>query len=318
MKQSLFEKTLTPRAEDFTRAMLPATRRRQLRHLLKNKSLSIYQVHLLTVIWFLPLMLWHYLAINYTNTAFSGTAEASLQELPTYFLTVYGTALPLWVLAFVGMAGGIYVLRRMAWAEHVRVWKDFWRGVRQSGAQAAAVGLVFALLQGLLRYAGYWLSFYQQMSGSSLLLFAAQISSLAAIGVLGGITIFTCCVVDLYRVNFLQAWAAGLRLFMGSLFSNGGVLLLSVAPMLVPLALGTFLGWVAGYFVILVGGLGFAMLLWVLLGLARCDQEVNRTDYPDNYLRGLSGGKREEVRPIPAAAVQPAAEEPVEEDFEIL
>ncbi len=307
-----------PQTEKTGAASLPATRRKQLKHLLKNRSLRWYQTHLLTAVWFVPLLLWHYLSLSYTNWAFSGTAEASLQELPNYFLTVYGTGILLWILAFVGLAGGMYVLRKMAWADHVRVWKDFWKGVCQSGGQFAAVGLVFSLAQAGLAFAFYWLSFYQQVAGSQFLLILGQISALVTTGLLGAITVFTCCVVDLYRVTLPQAFLAGFRLFFGSLFSNVTVVLLSVAPMLIPLLWGSFLGRVVGYFVILAGGLGFAMLLWVLAGLSCCDRQINQKDYPDNYLRGLAGGRQAAVfRPdIPAAVAK--AEEELEEGFEIL
>ncbi len=317
MKDTYFTRSNAPRQRDFTPSMLPRTRRSQLKHLLKTKLFSMYKAHLLTAVWFLPLLAWHYFSLSYTNAAFSGTPEASLRELPNYCLTVYGTAVPLWMLAFAGLAGGMYVLRRMAWGEHVRPWKDFQKGVKQSGGQFAAIGLVFAALLSVFRFAFYWLSFYQQVTQSSMGLFIAQVSALIAIGVLGGVTVFVCNMASLYCVSLLQAWIGGFQLFFGKLFGNCGVVIISIAPMLVPMLLGSFLGRIIGYFVLLVGGLGFGMLLWVLLGLARCDACINKTDYPDNYLRGLAGGKREAVT-VPEIPAVPAKEEETEDDFEIL
>ncbi len=321
MKKRYFERALIgePRDADFTRAMLPKTRKRQLIFLLKTKWVKLYWTHLFTALWFLPLMLWNYFSINYTNSVFGKTAEESLAELPEYCLTVYGTAVPLWALAFLGLAGGLYVIRRMAWGENVRVGHDFMRGIRQSGLQLALVGAAFAALYGISTFAGYWMSFYQAIEGANIGLIIAQISSIIITLVLGGVTVYTVNVVNLYNVTYIQAWVAGFKLFFATLLTSSAVIGLSVAPMLVPIALGSFLSLVIGYFVILVGGLGLAMLLWVMLCLATCDKYINKKDYPKNYLRGLADGYVEpEEALMPETKAQPAQQEHIEDDFEIL
>lgn len=317
MKDSFFTRRNAPHPEDFTAAMLPRTRRKQLGKMLKTKLISVYWVHLLTAVWFLPLLLWNYFSVNYTNTAFGGTAEDSLRALPDYCLTVYGTAVFLWMLAFVGLSGGMYVLRRMAWGEHIRVRKDFWKGVKQSGGQFAAIGLVFSALLAVFNFSAYWLSFYQQVAGGSFGMFILQVSAVLATGILGGVTVFACMMSLLYRVTLLQAWIGGFKLFFGKLFFNSGVLILSLAPSIIPMITGSFLGLVIGCFVLLLGGLGMAMLMWVQLGLARCDAAINKTDYPEHYLQGLAGGAQAQS---PRGEIEdvPPREEETEDGFEIL
>ncbi len=317
MKDSFFTRSNTPPPEDFTAAMLPQTRRKQLGKILKTRLISIYWVHLLTAVWFLPLLLWNYFSVNYTNTAFGGTAEASLRELPNYCLTVYGTAVFLWMPAFAGLSGGMYVLRRMAWGEHIRVRKDFLKGVKQSGGQFAAIGLVFSGLLAVFNFSAYWLSFYQQVAGGSFFMFILQVSAVLATGILGGVTVFACMMSLLYRVTLWQAWLGGFKLFFGKLFSNSGVLILSFAPSIIPMIMGSFWGLVVGSLVLLLGGLGFAMLMWVQLGLARCDAAINRTDYPEHYLKGLAGGVSAQDPPGELEDIPPREEE-TEDGFEIL
>ncbi len=321
MRRPYFERAVlgTPVEKDFSRDMLPVGRGRQTLSILKAKWPKLYAVHLLTALFFLPLMIWNYLSISYTNSAFSGSAEESLLELPNYFLTVYGTAVPLWAVAFLGLAGGLYVMRRFAWGENVRAWRDFIHGIKSSGLQTALIGVLFSSLLAVFTFAFYWLSFYGEISQSGFFIFVAEISSIIATAILGAVAIFACAMASLYNVTYFGSWLGGFKLFFASILKSSGVLALAFLPMLIPLLLGSFLSMVIGYFIILLGWLGLALLISSQLCISLFDKYINKKDYPENYLRGLSGWQGNKgADDLSRDCMYEAEDEDIEEGFEIV
>ena len=145
-KKGIVEKALlgTPKEKDFTSADLPANRVKLLGYLLRNRLRVLYCNHLLTALFFLPLIAWAILSMNYLNEVFTqGDTLQQMSNLPYATAVVYGTAIPLWIVAFVGMAGGLYVTRRYCWGLPVNLRTHFSQGLKQSAKQFSLLGLVF-------------------------------------------------------------------------------------------------------------------------------------------------------------------------------
>ena len=100
-----------PAESDFSSDKFPKNRVKLFSYMLKNKFPKIYKNHWLIAPFFLPLIIWGILTMPYTDWIFSLDAKEGLTHLIEYWFTVYVTEIPLWVIAFVGLSGGLNVLR---------------------------------------------------------------------------------------------------------------------------------------------------------------------------------------------------------------
>ena len=326
-RKGIVEKALlgTPKEKDFTSADLPANRVKLLGYLLRNRLRVLYCNHLLTALFFLPLIAWAILSMNYLNEVFTqGDTLQQMSNLPYATAVVYGTAIPLWIVAFVGMAGGMYVTRRYCWGLPVNLRAHFSQGLKQSAKQFSLLGLVFGAAYALVMFCLRWLSLYAQLNGADMLT-AMGAACLAVLSlVFCGVTMFALCMSSLYNVSFGRLYINSFKLFFKTFWLSAALLIAGLLPSLALFCVPLVFTQLVGYCLVFVVQPGWAMLLWTLCCHSAFDKYVNAKDYPDYYGKGLKYGKREPVVP-PQQTEQPQAEQPsaghasadeVETDFE--
>lgn len=320
-KKGLVERIVMsePAGEDFSHAKFPDNRAKLFTYMLKNKSFKIYKNHLLMALFFLPLIVWSVLCMGYSDWIFSLDPKEGIAHFVEYWFTVYVSEIPLWSIAFVGLAGGLNVIRKLAWSDPVILKTDFFGGIRASGKQLGLVGLLWGIIFAIIRYAIDWLGFYYQVfDGSYTVAFGIFVCILLLVFAVG-YTVYVVCMSSLYNVTFKQLLIGAFKLYFADLFLATGVILASLLPLALVIVSDLAILVLIGYLLLLVLFIGIMIIPPFLVCHHTFDRIINKKDYPDYYGRGLSYGVYKESE-APMSIVEDneneSHTEELENDFE--
>ncbi|MBQ8414283.1 MAG: hypothetical protein IJX58_03445 [Clostridia bacterium] len=292
-KKGLVERIVMrePASEDFSQSKLPENRRKLFSYMLKNKFSKIYINHLLTSLFFLPLIIWGVLTLSLSDWIFSLDPREGITHFVEYWFTVYVTAIPMWALAFFGLSGGLNVIRKLAWSDPVIIKTDFLAGIKSSGRQMALVGLLWGVAYAIMRYAFDWLGFYYQVFDSSYSVIFGSFICIFLTVILFGLTVYMACMSCQYNVTFLQLAVGAFKLYFSDFFLANGVILASLAPLFVLTLLGYAVTTLIAYLLLVFILIGIMIIPMFLVCQHSFDRVINIKDYPDYYGRGLSYGR---------------------------
>lgn len=307
-----------PAAEDFSADKLPKNRAKLFLYMLKNKPLKIYMNHWLTALFFLPLIVWSVLTMNYSNWLFSLSAEEGITHLVEYWFTVYVSAIPLWVIGFVGLSGGLNVLRKLAWSDPVILKTDFLRGIKLSRKQFALIGLLWGIAYAILRYMIDWLGFYYRVFDNSISVIFGIFLCILLLMILIGMTVYMCCMSSLYNVTARQLIVGSFKLYFSDFFLATGVILLSISPIILLSLTDYAIAYLIGYLLLFALLLGVMIIPPFLVCQHSFDRVINKKDYPDYYGRGLSFGTYENKKNTNSdyTSSEKTGNKEIESDFE--
>lgn len=149
------------KSEDFARASLPSNRWELFWDIFKGRFGKLIIINLLTLLFFIPLILifaFRYLSLVSYGSVYpfaaafgvgyqapitmAGLAEnvAFTSNLSSFLFLPIGI-----MIASVGLAGGLYVIRNMAWTEGIFVANDFWRGIKKNAKQMLIIAVVYSI-----------------------------------------------------------------------------------------------------------------------------------------------------------------------------
>lgn len=123
------------------------------------------------------------------------------QQLTFYYNTImFALLVPCLMIGFLGLAGSFYVIRKFAWGENVRVFKDFFRGVGKNWLAFLILGLLDGLV---IMFFVFNLSFYDVYNlGIPLKACMITLSSIMLL-VMAMITMFWTCQTVAYKLGAL-------------------------------------------------------------------------------------------------------------------
>lgn len=322
-KKGLVEQVVLGKVKDkdFTVNDLPANRFQLFRFLMRNKLRQLYCNHLLSALFFIPLLAWAVLCISYTDLTFGdGTALEQLTRLPYYTAVVYGTAIPLWMLAFWGLSGGMFVTRKLCWGEPVVLRKYFKKGMKQSGGQFVFIGFITGILWLIVAFSSKWLALYAMQYGASILTSVGMGCLVIVALVLTGVTMFALSMASLYNVSLGRLYINSFKLYFATFLKSSGIVILSVLLPLVLLLVPLVLTQLIAYCLFVVVQIGWMMLLFTLCSHSAFDKFINSKDYPDFYGKGLRYGKMDKAEAVETVVEQPTnqplEQQEVEDGFE--
>ena len=147
------------KSEEYARSTLPTNRWQLFWDVFKGNFGKIVKANLLILLFFIPTVIVLYIGIQYRDgmgvlgpynmgTAMGypcpgplvGLAESNLIMSE---LLLYGMLFLSMVIAAIGLAGGMYVVRNMVWTEGIFVGSDFWKGVKLNYKNALQAALFF-------------------------------------------------------------------------------------------------------------------------------------------------------------------------------
>jgi hypothetical protein len=264
-----------------TEAIFPKNRWEVFKDVLFSRGLALYQAAMLTALFFLPFLLGNLYFLFALFGANAGSEENASNVLFLRFIQA-GANLLLLPLAGVGFAGGLHVVRLMAYQEMSFLKMDFKKGIHNAGKGDALAFFFLALALDLflLAYA------FANNSGG--------IFSLFAVGVAGVFLVFVFILValdamqnDLYTLSFSKRLQNSLGLLLSDLPVHLGYALLLVAPNACFYFFRNFYLAAGGVAFFLLIGLPLSLVILVLWVSWSLDRHINQTNFPTLYDKGI-------------------------------
>lgn len=270
------------KSEEYARSTLPTNRWQLFWDIFKGNFGKIVKVNLLMLIFFIPLIaviILGYLmnesngviypfAANLAMGYPAAPGQQGLSEmlsLQTNFMLYAGIALASLVAA-VGLAGGMYVIRNMVWTEGIFVANDFWRGIKLNYKNALQATLFFTLalfLCGtLISFAEFFLATGAISKGQKVWMHISMATSYVFIVCAAMMTFWMIALGVNYKLKFFTMLKNSFLMTIGTLPQTiffGVISLLPFALLLIP---AQFI-LIVSIILLLLFGLSWAMLVWL-------------------------------------------------------
>ena len=294
------------KSEEYARSTLPTNRWQLFFDIFKGNFSKIVIVNLLTMVFFIPLLailVFGVIINDYNGTIYPFGANLAVgypaydglrglsQSLSIWTdLGIYIGVLASSVLAAIGLAGGMYVIRNMVWTEGVFVANDFWRGVKLNYKNALQTAVFFCLV----------LTFCTTMNNFSDLSLATgdlskfekvwlHISQGASYMFMGLAVIMSLWMIALgvnYKMGFFTMLRNGFLMSLGTFPQTIFFGAIALAPLLLFLIGGTLFT-VIGILLLLVFGFSYALLVWLDFAQWVFDKYINPKLEVANVGRGI-------------------------------
>ena len=270
------------KSEEYARSTLPTNRWQLFWDIFKGNFGKIVKVNLLVLIFFIPLLI-VIIANGFMNEYYGTTypfgsnlgigypvfpdlqGQAEMLTYRTEISIMLGILLTS-IIASVGLAGGMYVIRNMVWTEGIFVANDFWKGVKLNYKNALQTAVFFCLvlflsklminmanvqfaLGGLGKWEKIWLHFSQ--GSSYLFIVVALMMSLWMIAL--GVN---------YKLTFIKMFRNAFLMVLGTLPQTIFFGLLALLPFGVFLLGGSFMT-IVGVCLIIFLAFAYALLVWL-------------------------------------------------------
>lgn len=270
------------KSEEYARSTLPTNRWQLFWDIFKGNFGKIVKVNLLMLIFFIPLIA--VIILGYLMNESNGViypfasnlamgypaapGQQGLSEmlsLQTNFMLYAGIALASLVAA-VGLAGGMYVVRNMVWTEGIFVANDFWRGIKLNYKNALQATLFFTLalfLCGtLISFAEFSLATGAISKGQKVWMHISMATSYVFIVCAAMMTFWMISLGVNYKLKFFTMFKNSFLMTIGTLPQTiffGVIALLPFALLFIP---AQFI-LIVSIILLLLFGLSWALLVWL-------------------------------------------------------
>lgn len=264
---------------DYSKAMLPRTRKAQLGDCFKMSYSILLKCGLMLLVFFAPILCFSFFMDFYYVSLMSHATE-EVRQTALIFHCIYNGGLILFsYVALLGFSGVIYVLRNLIWGEAVYFKEDFANGIKQNAGKNILFAAIFSIF-----YAGAYVV-YSLFPDAIISLFGLILFALVFLPIYFWIMFLN----NTYDSKFGQLLRNGLFFYIRTL----GWTLLGI---LMPLSLVSlyfipfYLVWLK--YIILVLFIVFIFPIIVLImnlyTTSRFDVYINKENYPDYFMRGLN------------------------------
>ena len=273
-----------PKNNDFTSEDLPKNRFKALWFVIKNQYIKFLKTCILTAVFFLPFLIFGlYSGVNLLNLLASEYKIDDLLKMVSFNLMV---EVPLIMFASIGLAGGIYVARRLVWDEPVSVFRDFKKGIGYGFKQYLLIALILGIVLFFSGYYSYAFIFgsNNQMMKITCVVLLLLLQLMAII-----VTMYACCLSSLYNMKTFDVFKAAFIYTFKQLPKNFLIFLASVVPCLILFYIPVPLVQYIGMFFVCCFGLGYLECVWALYTNSVFDKYINAENYPEFIRKGLYG-----------------------------
>lgn len=278
-------------AEDFDSNKLPSNRARQLFVIFRTRFNALLITNLLCGLFWLPLLAWDLYSGWAVSEFVQGLETAEhFSHLINLSLFQYGIDSLLLAVAFIGLSGAFYVIRRLFWGQPVKPSADFFKGVRDSWKQFALIGFVVGLIVLFLQYFASTALLTMNNENSFFWTVSICLCCVASLLLLC-ITAMACAQSSLYNVKFGKLVGNSAILTFKKLLTSLCVCIISILPFVVCWYLPWIIAKLVVACVVLTVGIYYAVSVQTAFCLSVFDKYINKTDYPDFVNLGLRGGK---------------------------
>ena len=264
---------------EYSKAMLPRTRREQFFDCFRMNYLVILKSGLMLLLFALPLISFCLVMDFYYVSLVNHTTEAVEQTMMIFFyfynLGVFVLFLPI----VIGLSGVIHVLRNLIWEEGIFFFKDFGDGIKENIGNNMLFSVIFGFI--------YLLSYFVHS------VFAVPIVSYFPLALFAfiffPIYLWILFLNNTYSSKFGALLKNGIFFYMKSIGWSLVIALVGLA--LVALLFVPFgFVWLKYIFIVLffVFLLPIIVLIMTLYSTSKFDEYINKENYSDYYLKGLN------------------------------
>lgn len=269
---------------DFTAEELPKNRKQVLKFIYKHRALTLFCANLIFILFAIPFIAWE--IINYlTKMLIDDTDKVKyFEDLKNFIIESNLLRIPFLMLASIGLAGILYIVRKLCWNEPISIWKDFGKGIKNSWK--ANLGISFIL--GVIIFMSEFIinSFaYGSLTGFSGVFFLVFMLLITVVGVIASIYAFS--LASLYSMNFISLYKAAFILAMKTFFYNLLMLIAAFLPVAIFFMLPIPVMFYIGIFVVVFGGTGYCFTCATLFIMKNFDKFINEKYYPEFVDKGI-------------------------------
>ena len=283
------------RSEEYARSTLPTNRWQLFFDIFKGNFGKLVKINLLTLIFFIPLIavlvfsLMYQEVLGYTypfgaNLGVGYPVAPSMQGLSEYLavqtdLLMYALIFLASLIASVGLAGGMYVVRNMVWTEGIFVANDFWRGVKLNFKNALQTSVFFVVMLFLTVLMNDSVALSRATSQLSefedVMLTISSVLSYVALGFATCMSLWMIALGVNYKMGVVTLLKNSALMSIGMFPQTVFFGLIAVAPFILIAIGGTGFFMVAGVVICLLFGLSYALLVWLDFAQWAFDKYIN-------------------------------------------
>jgi uncharacterized membrane protein YesL len=188
------------------------------------------------------------------------------------------------MIAFLGLAGTIYYIRRLTWGEPVNLFKTFFKGIKQSYKQFLLFGFVTSIFICLFDLAITMMN-NTNINSTHSIIFIALLT--IAFILLSSIMSYALTLSSLYEMKVLTIIKTSVILTLKKIALNILFILVTYCIILVAFVLGVIYLYFIGVVLLAILGISYSVLVWVLYTNSSYDIYINLKQYPSIYRKGL-------------------------------
>jgi len=270
---------------DFNQDSLPVNRRELFKKIFVSRFGKLFQINIFTFLFFIPLLLWD---------MFTNIYKSSLKDLSELTQFVLYIKSPLFIvftlIAFVGIAGAIYYIRRLSWKEPVSLFRTFFEGVKNSIKQFMIFGFVTAIFICLCDLA-FTMMINTNLDKTYNIIFIS--SMILAIVLFLSIISYALTLSSLYVMKISTIVKTSVILTIKKMMLNLFFSIVTYGIILATFILNIVYLYFIGIVVLAVIGISYSILVWVIYTNSSYDLYINLKQYPEIYRKGLRPLKKE-------------------------
>jgi len=257
----------------------PLNRKEQFKKIFFSRFNKLLLINLVSFLFWIPFIAWDLLCktskSNIDNILSMNQFIISI-ELPVRLITS--------LIAFIGLAGTIYYVRKILWGEPVSLFRTLFKGIKESYKQFIFFGLVFGVFTCFFELAFNMLMF-SSYAKEYLILFIA----LLAIGLIFGFSSLSYALTmsSLYYMKLRTIIKYSLMLTLKKILVNTLLCLITYGLLLIFFGSGNIYLYFVGILVMGLIGISFITLVWVTYSNSSYDIYINYKQYPAFYRKGL-------------------------------
>ena len=283
------------RSEDYARSTLPTNRWQLFFDIFKGNFGKLVKINLLMLIFFIPMFAVIIFSVTY-NEAMSAVypfganlgvgypvapnmqGQSELLALTSDMLS-YGLLTLSSIVAAVGLAGGMYVVRNMVWTEGIFVANDFWRGIKLNFKNALQTALFFVIILSLtvLTQDSVAMTRVQQNLSTfqEVVLTIASIVSYIFLALAFCMSFWMIALGVNYKMGFITLIRNSFLMTIGLLPQTVFFGALALLPYLLFLIVGQGFFLMAAIMIVLLFAFSYTLLVWLDFGQWAFDKYIN-------------------------------------------
>lgn len=282
------------KSEEYARSTLPTNRWQLFFDIFKGNLSKIVIVNLLTLVFFIPMfaviilsgMMADYNGSIYPFAANMGIgypAYDGLQGLSSSIaiygdFTMYIGIMVSVLIAAIGLAGGMYVIRNMVWTEGIFVANDFWRGVKLNYKNALQTGLFFCTVllvcTSMINFSNFTMETGNLSKWNAALLRFSQATSYVFIIIALIMSLWMIAIGVNYKMTFFVMLKNSFLIGLGTLPQTVFFGVLALLPFAI-LLIGGSLFIMIGILLVILIAFSYALLVWLDFAQWVFDKYIN-------------------------------------------